>query len=401
MRGGSFRLANLIPLFLLVPCLILALHEKSAAQERAHKEPPTPGPMLTQGTITLDTPEFTLDLVSSSQTVAALKPKVAPEFDFTPGDLLVERSKDGYYHLGDLNLRVRTGDSGAWKNYSTAVVRKPVVALSTSGTTLAAADLSPTLPADIPLQISRTWALEEGKLVLRFMLRNKISERVQIGALGIPMIFNNVLNNRSLDEAHAKCSFYDPYIGEDAGYLQVTRLSGQGPALLVVPENRTPFEAYNPILDKPNHFGAKPVFTDPTPRGITFEGFYEWMVHSQTYAESEWKGVQEWNPATSLILKPGESKTYGLRFLVSDSIRHIERTLAENQRPAAVGIPGYVLPTDIDARLFLKYSRPVKTLRVEPEGAILITKAAPRNGWAAYDVKGNQWGRSRLTITYD
>src|SRR6266480_5166529 len=255
MRGGSFRLANSIPLFLLVLCLILALHEKSAAQERAHKVPRTPGPMLAQGRITLDTPEFTLDLVSSSQTVAALKPKVAPEFDFTPGDLLIERSKDGYYHLGDLNLRVRTGDSGAWKNYSTAVVRKPVVALSTSGTTLAAADLSPTLPADIPLQISRTWALEEGKLVLRFMLSNKISERVQIGALGIPMIFNNVLNDRSLDEAHAKCSFYDPYIGEDAGYLQVTRLNGHGPALLVLPDSQTPFEAYGPMLDRAGNWG--------------------------------------------------------------------------------------------------------------------------------------------------
>ena len=75
MRGGSFRLGNSIPLFLLVLCLILALYEKSGAQERAHKVPPTPGPMLAQGTITLDTPALTLDLVRSSQTVAALKPK--------------------------------------------------------------------------------------------------------------------------------------------------------------------------------------------------------------------------------------------------------------------------------------------------------------------------------------
>src|SRR6266478_8225007 len=263
MRGGSFRLASLIPLFLPVLCLILALHEKSAAQERAHKEPPTPGPMLAQGTFTFDTPEFTLDLVRSSQTVAALKPKVAPEFDFTPGDLLVARSKDGYYHLGDLNLRVRMGNSVDWKNYTTALARQPVIVLAPSGGALAAADLSPTLPADTPLQISRAWALEEGKLVLRFTLRNKMSESVQIGALGIPMIFNNVLNDRSLEEAHAKCSFYDPYIGEDAGYLQVTRLSGRGPVLLVVPDGRTPLEAYNPILDHPGRFGAPPTFTDP------------------------------------------------------------------------------------------------------------------------------------------
>src|SRR6266513_125543 len=271
MRRGYFRLAKAILPCLLVPYLIPALCEKLGAQERAHKQPPTPGPMLAQGRITLDAPEFTLDLVRSSQTVAGLKPKAAPEFDFTPGDLIVERSKDGYYHLGDLNLRVRIASSDEWKNYSTAVVRQPVIALPASGAVLAAADLSPTLPADIPLQISRTWALEEGKLVLRFALKNKTREPVRVGALGIPMVFNNVLNDRSLEEAHAKCSFYDPYIGEDAGYLQVTRLNGHGPALLVLPDGQTPFEAYNPILDKADRWGAKPVFTDPTPRGITFE----------------------------------------------------------------------------------------------------------------------------------
>src|SRR2546430_2890928 len=90
MRRGYFRLAKVILPCLLAPYLIPALCEKSGARERAHKEPPTPGPMLALGRITLDTPEFTLDLVRSSQTVAGLKPKAAPEFDFTPGDLRSE-----------------------------------------------------------------------------------------------------------------------------------------------------------------------------------------------------------------------------------------------------------------------------------------------------------------------
>src|SRR5205807_8354379 len=206
-----------------------------------------------------------------------------------PGGVLVERSKEGYYHMGDTDLRVRKGSHGEWHNYPTALTRRAVTALPPAPQIRAAADLAPALPADIPLQVTRSWALEEGKLVLRFTLKNRTAGSVQIGALGIPMIFNNVLNGRSLEQAHAICSFYDPYIGEDAGYLQVTRLSGHGPALVVVPDGKTPFEAYNPILDKPDPWGAKPVFTDPTPRGITFEGFYEWMLHTQAYAENEWK----------------------------------------------------------------------------------------------------------------
>jgi Family of unknown function (DUF5695) len=390
--------ANLIGFCLLA----FALAAPASAQEKKPKAPPKPGPMLDAGTIDLDTPDFTLTLVRSSQTVAALKPKGAGGFDFTPGALLVERSQNGYFHLGDIDLRLRIGASGEWQNFSTSSARAPVTALPTSKDVLAAADLTPTLPPSIPLQITRSWALEQGKLALRFSLKNKSSQSVQIGALAIPMIFNNVLNDRTLDQAHAVCSFYDPYIGEDAGYLQVTRLTGHGPALLVVPDGKTPLEAYNPILDKPNKFGAAPIFTDPTPRSVTFEGFYEWMVHSQSYAENEWKGVKQWNPPTTLTLAPGESKTYGVRFLVSNSIREIEPTLVANGRPVAIGIPGYILPSDLDAKLFLKYDKNVKSIAVEPVGAIAIQKAASTpGGWKSYELQGKAWGRSRLTVTYE
>jgi hypothetical protein len=399
MKNRQFRFAKLILLSAILVVLSPVVHREASAQERRPQVPPTPGPMLAEGTVDLDTPEFALSLVRSSQTVAALKPKGADGFDFTPGDLLVERSQNGFYHLGDLDLRL--GNSGDWKSYSTAVERQPVLALPASGEILAAADLTPAFPADFPLQVIRAWALEDGKLVLRFTLKNKSAQAVQVGALGIPMIFNNVLNRRSLEQAHAKCSFYDPYIGEDAGYLQVTRLSGNGPALLVVPDGRTPFEAYNPILNKRPVNGAVPIFTDPTPRWVTFEGFYDWMVHSEAYAENEWKNAQPWNPPTMLKLAPGESKTYGVKFLLSDSIRDIEKTLTANGRPVAVGIPGYVLPQDTDARLFLKYSRSVSSMTVEPAGAIAIEKNSPAaDGWTACTLRGRTWGRSRLTIKY-
>jgi len=372
-------------------------------QERGKKKPPVPGPMLSQGMVQYDTPEFSLSLVRSSQTVAALKPKGAGDFDFTPGDLLVARSNNSYFHLGDLTLRLRTGSSGDWKNYSTAEARQPVIVLPAAQDVLAAANLGPTLPADIPLQVIRTWALDRGKLVLRFTLKNKSAATVQVGALGIPMVFNNVMTDRSLEEAHAKCSFYDPNIGEDAGYLQVTRLNGHGPALLVVPDGSTPFEAYNPILDRPDRRSKEvPLFIDPTPRWVTFEGFYQWMVLSQAYAGSEWKKAQPWNPPTLLTLAPGELKTYGLRFLISDSIRNIEKTLTNNDRPVAIGVPGYILPTDIDGRLFLKYSKAVKSVVVAPEGSISISReASSPAGWQSFSLKGKTWGRARLSVTYE
>ncbi|HYK50069.1 MAG TPA: DUF5695 domain-containing protein, partial [Terriglobales bacterium] len=115
-----------------------------------------------------------------------------------------------------------------------------------------------------------------------------------------------------------------------------------------------------------------------------------------------WRQAQPWNPPTSLKLSPGESRTYGVRFLLSDSIRNLEKTLADNDRPVAIGVPGYVLPTDIDARLFLKYPASVKSLAVEPDGALDVRRQTPSPGkWQAYSIKGKLPGRARLSVTYN
>ncbi len=356
--------------------------------ERIASRPSTLG--LDDGFLEFDTPAFEFKLVSASQTVAGLMPKaVEDDFDFTPSDRLEIRSRDNLYHLGDLTMRIRIGESREWTALSTAARRAPVTPIDAEGNVLAAANLANTLPEDTPLNIVRSWKLVEGDLVLHFAIENTSHLPVEIGSLGIPLIFNNLLHGKSLDEAHAECVFFDPYIGQDAGYLQVSRLHGHGPVLLVLPHGKTPFEAYNPLLD------------DPTPRGVTFEGFHEWMAHSRAHAETDWSEAEPWNRPTSVRLNPGESRNYGLKFVLSESLRDIENTLIRYQRPVAMGIPGYVLPQDADGKLFLNYPHGVRSIDVEPAGALEISIGNPTpNGWAAYHVQGIDWGRARLTVTY-
>jgi len=352
------------------------------------KKPSTLG--LENGFSTYNAGAFNLKLVKSSQTVAGLQPKVVKDFDFVPSDSLKVRSSDGLYHLGDINLKLRYIGEEAWKSYSTAMKRSPVKNIVPGKNVLAAADLAPTLPADIPLQVKRIWEMLNGKLVLRFELKNKTDKNLEIGALGIPMIFDNILEGRTLEQTHAKNVFYDPYIGKDAGYLQVTRLSGHAPSLLVAPLGHTPFEAYNPLND------------DRTPRGIAFEGFYEWMVYSKAYAENEWKNAEQWNTPTSTFLKPGESRSYALQFILSGTAKDIESKLIENKRPVAISVPGYVLPKDVEGKLFINYAKKIKTIQVQPENALkIVASGSTKNGWKSYAVKGNTWGRARLSITYE
>ena len=69
--------------------------------------------------------------------------------------------------------------------------------------------------------------------------------------------------------------------------------------------------------------GVPTLFTDPTPRGMTFEGFFDWMVHTQAFAENEWKKAQQWNLPTMATLAPGESRQYGVKFIVAPEMRII------------------------------------------------------------------------------
>jgi len=371
----------------------------SARAQQPQAPPPPPATLgLEQGVQEVDTPDFALTLARASQTATALRPKGGTEggagaFDFTPADRLAQRASNGFYHLGDLTLRVRAAGvkSALWRDLSTAAERAPVRALPVAHPLLAAADLAPTLPADSPVRVVRTWALgADGRLALRFAVTNATSVPVEIGALGVPMVFNNLLTGRSLEQAHEICTFSDPYIGRDAGYLQVTRLSGAGPALVVVPEAGTPFEAYH-------------LLPEPMRPSQTFEGTFAWVVHSRAFAENEWKSAEPWNPPTSATLAPGETRTYGLRFLLAPRIREIEATLAANGRPVAVGVPGYVLPADVEGKLFLKYGHRVKGVSVEPKGTVDVARAEEKAGWQVYGLRarGGGVGRARLTVTYE
>jgi hypothetical protein len=334
------------------------------------------------------TPTFDIRLRADTQTMASLVPLGDKDFDFLPAHLEAQRRADRYVHLGDLNLRLRSG-AGEWRDHASWLARRPVRALPAEPGTLAAADITATLGNDVPLTVERRWRVDGRALLLTFELTNHSTTPVEIGGLGLPMPFDNILTDRSLDEAHRRATFVDPAIAADAGYLQVTRLDGHGPALLVLPEGRTPLEAWRPILD------------ERTKRGHTFEGFFDWMVATRGFAEREWRDAGEpWVPPTSITLAPGESRSVGVRFVLAPSIRAIESTLIAERRPVVVGIPGYVLPTDLDAALFVASPSPVARFDVQPAGALAVDAAGIAGGWNRYAIRGLSWGRARLSITY-
>ncbi|KAF9486549.1 hypothetical protein BDN70DRAFT_870133 [Pholiota conissans] len=349
---------------------------------------------LADGFLSFNTSIFSVQLVKDSQTLYSLKPRANnTSFDFIPADQMTLRQNNGNYHLGDITFRVRKVGSTTWLNGDSSSARKPVTALPISGSTLAAANLSPTLPSNSLLNITRQWVLKDNQLQLLFTVQNPQTVAVEIGALGAPLEFNNIFTGRTAAQTNELCSLFDPYIGQDAGYVQVTPLLGTLPPLTVVPVGKSPLEGWRFL---PESTAAAPYY-----QSQTFEALYEWQFHTLAYAQNEWAKVTPWNAPTSTILQPGQSRTYGLEFRLAPSIRQIEQTVRSAGRPVAAGVPGYIISADQTAKLFLNYSSTIQSISVSPSGALTWTSNSDAKApWIGYDITAKSWGRARLSITY-
>lgn len=155
---------------------------------------------LGNGFLTRNTTVFDIALVKDSQTLYSLKPRSTSGFDFIPSDKMTLRQGNHNYHLGDITFRARTSGSSAWISGDTSTNRRPVTALSASGAVFAASDLTPTLPTDSPLNIVRRWVIDNNNLQLSFTIKNAQSVLVEIGALGVPLEFNNVSKSCATDQ---------------------------------------------------------------------------------------------------------------------------------------------------------------------------------------------------------
>ena len=354
---------------------------------------------LVASQVNFTTPNFSGIFAAGSGVLESFRPASDTSFDFAPSYFYAQRNNSGQYHTGDLTLRYRTSNATTWIDANTAANR-------TSDSTASGATSGPWLSslngaltnATAYLDVNRTWSNLDGDLALQFDIQNIASESVELGSLGIPIEFSNIFSTLTPSEVTAQCVLVDPYVGLDAGYLQVTRLTGTGPNLVITPlTNATKFEAWR-FLSEPgdlNNLGYQIQ---------TYEGNYEYQIFTQAYAENEWNATTPWNPPTSMTLGAGETVSVGLRFSIAATVETIESTVAGLGLPVAVGIPGYVLPEDLQGQLYLNTSKAVRLMTSTPVGALTTESIGTfQTTWQGFTISPstNAFGRVALNITYD
>ncbi len=165
-------------------------------------------------------------------------------------------------------------------------------------------------------------------------------QTIEIGELGFPLAFNNYYEgfgwtDDQLRRLWSGRVYIHKFIGGAASWLFAERMTAEAPGLLVFPAEGTGWEFFCHARSSLN-----------TP--YQWEGIPMVYVHSRATVERE-----EWptwfNEHSSLILEPGDKRTFGMRFAPTFNEKHdaVHETLQLCAKPVIRLLPGAVAPTDV------------------------------------------------------
>lgn len=220
---------------------------------------------------------------------------------------------------------------------------------------------------------------EDGSMLWSITLENTSDEYIEFGDVGLPMPWNN--KYASVDDTYNNRVTVHTFAGADSGYAYAIRTSGEGNYMMFtpVPETGARIEYIDQWIGSTGG-GMNGVqgtrngnlyanWTSDT--GGWFPGLQVYYIHSKDIQKT---GRGYFTDATSLVLEPGESKTYSFKFSAvragdntpqnsaedpnnaSDSVEERE----QNQRSVlydsgmidAVAVPGFQtainMPTELD-----------------------------------------------------
>lgn len=313
-----------------------------------------------------------------------------------------------------MQLRLRL-EQGQWQNLSTHTNRHDVESKS-AGHALASADITRALAGsanttELPITVVRSWMADDDSVTLSFNITNVAGSRLEVGALGIPTPWNNNWEGDDQVQTWSQHVVTDPAPSLDAGYTITNRLTGEGPTLLTVPMNSTPLEAYR--LNYPQ--GSDPrwpaEFLDKDEVSFQSEGIFTWWTAAKALVELDSADAKangfdrgtSWNKATSVFLKPGQSRTVGIRFAAASGPRAVEDRLTQLGRPTIVGVPGLVIAQGEQAKLVIRSSSRPSVLNVEP--ALFSFDKAQHISSHLWSITGkahhDAFGEARVTLGFE
>ena len=279
-------------------------------------------------------------------------PEGTQEFQFVCPVLEMGEEITESYFPGTILLGARTDPEDPW------ILSRNHTANRVSGLDLPPGTMAFEYEFGLLEEISATgrfYEMEEPISQIAWDLRIANSSRrsVEIGELGFPLALNNVYEGFPRTDQGTRDLFHDrayvhKFIGAGASYIHAQRMNGRPPGLVIYPGEDTKWEFYNHVPSSLN-----------TP--FRWEGIPVVYVLSQAAVERE--GWPEWfSGHTSMVLEPGDSRTFHMRFAAADRFHPnpAAATLIAAGRPSIGIFPSAVAPIDVPITLNIEGATPAR-----------------------------------------
>lgn len=225
------------------------------------------------------------------------------------------------------------------------------------------------------------------QVVWEVEIRNRGKVSIEIGELGFPLALNTFYdgfgwNDEQLRRLWNSRLYVHKYIGGAASWVFAQRMTSEPPGLLIFPGDDKGWEFYSSVpssLSTPHQWEGIPVV----------------YAYSRATVEREgWKGW--WNEHTSLILEPGDSRRFEIRFVPADRDRvdGVSHILSACGRPAIRLLPGAVAPVDVGIAVEVAGTAPKRWF--VSRDAEVQTDSDEEGGFCF--VRPNEPGRVRLSF---
>lgn len=198
------------------------------------------------------------------------------------------------------------------------------------------------------VQLAEEYKLNGDALEWSISVTNPTSSKLEVGDLGISMPFNEywtpAYNGEELYDTRVLAH---SFVGRDSSYIYATRPSGQGKMLLLSPDPSTGagFEYRDNWRNNNGHYGS----LWAQDNGGWHGGLNVYYIHSNVI-KSTGSG---YIGSTSLMLTPGETKTYTFRFKSVADESQLKTELYNQGIVDAVAVPGFAYAKDMPAKFYL------------------------------------------------
>ena len=307
--------------------------------------------------------------------------------------------------VGDLVFRYRQSGETKWRDASTGMsndIRNilPDQTESPEQITVEYSGNSQSEKGIRDFSLIETFRVEKDVLKWKICLRNKTAKTLEIGDLGLPLLFNShYVRDPSVTFTQRVMRHH--FIQGNGSFIIWMRTNGEPPFLVMTPQKGTHLEYFDRTGKNDNTNANSEVFGGKS----GWEGLFTAYIHSAVQGGEIETGGSWRQPHTAIKLQPagqdGDEIEYGFNFHWAKNFKHFRDILYQNGLIDIEVVPGMVIPVNLKAKFALRTNRKIRVVEPEfPEKTDIQYLEEKQEGIHLYEVRFSRLGENLLTVHY-